>query len=451
MADRQSTISVKWLLEKLWRWEVVGVGSTLLYGFGVGAMYADDYLVARCLYSAGLVWLIAKTLAWEETRRHQNRKAVSAGILVTGLICFGLSELWIQHRKSGQHETAATDTHKSVSATTNPPDVPPDIDLTKRPYFRGKAFAGYFIPLTKTPTSSEVFVLDVFIKVTIVNQGIPSAAGGWSVDYLSPTVQHQVFNHTDHTMDVGYQQKNGAKLTFLAEDSIYEKMAHASQTGDPISGWARFQLPGYLVNDIDNALMTINYRDYLDYEYTIAYRPGAGHAPTTPLGHSPGMHKPLRSQSGISEQLARAQLSQLSLTELVNKAQTVAKELRDFKNRYMLRDDNTALAYNDPLQGTGHLWSDQTVKDWIAREKQERAELREQYENEGAVMLNRADDIRAEIIRRTIPHDLTERDEVEVLRFKIVEPYGQMPFVYSFDNKAEYLERLAYKLTWTHQ
>src|ERR1019366_6770116 len=31
--------TIRWLAEKFWRWDVVVLGSTLIYGFGVGAMY----------------------------------------------------------------------------------------------------------------------------------------------------------------------------------------------------------------------------------------------------------------------------------------------------------------------------------------------------------------------------------------------------------------------------
>ena len=54
--------------EMLWRWDVVAAGSVLFYGAGVGAMYADDYFIARCLYFVAVSWTTARVLAWEETK-----------------------------------------------------------------------------------------------------------------------------------------------------------------------------------------------------------------------------------------------------------------------------------------------------------------------------------------------------------------------------------------------
>ena len=38
------------LWQQLWKWEVVAVGTTLLYSLGVSGMYGDDYTIARCFY-----------------------------------------------------------------------------------------------------------------------------------------------------------------------------------------------------------------------------------------------------------------------------------------------------------------------------------------------------------------------------------------------------------------
>ena len=58
--------AISWIWEKLWRWEVVAIGSTAVYGAGIAAMYGDDYIVAASLYFAGIAWLTSKILAWEE-------------------------------------------------------------------------------------------------------------------------------------------------------------------------------------------------------------------------------------------------------------------------------------------------------------------------------------------------------------------------------------------------
>lgn len=89
---------INFIASALWRWDVTGIGSTLLYGFGVGAMYGDDYIVAGMLYVAGTAWLTARILAWEETRTHPQRELVSGGILIVAMLALGGSGFWIRHR-----------------------------------------------------------------------------------------------------------------------------------------------------------------------------------------------------------------------------------------------------------------------------------------------------------------------------------------------------------------
>lgn len=96
-----------WLWEKLSRWEVVALGSTLVYSAGIAAMYGDDYLVAAALYIAGIGWVTAKTLGWEETRAHRRRGRVSALVLCVGILAIGGSLLWIGHRERS-HEAELT-------------------------------------------------------------------------------------------------------------------------------------------------------------------------------------------------------------------------------------------------------------------------------------------------------------------------------------------------------
>jgi hypothetical protein len=91
--------AIQFISEALWRWEVVGVGSTLIYGFAVGAMYAEDYIVAASLYFLGVTWLTAKILAWEETTNHPQGHVISAVVLVLAVAILAASLLWIQHTK----------------------------------------------------------------------------------------------------------------------------------------------------------------------------------------------------------------------------------------------------------------------------------------------------------------------------------------------------------------
>jgi acyl carrier protein len=97
--QRPERSALGWFWEKLWRWEVVAIGSTAIYGAGIAAMYGDDYLVAVVLYVAGIGWLTAKTLGWEETRAHQKRGRISVLVLLVAFLAVAGSLFWIWHRR----------------------------------------------------------------------------------------------------------------------------------------------------------------------------------------------------------------------------------------------------------------------------------------------------------------------------------------------------------------
>jgi hypothetical protein len=114
---------VLWCLSKLWDWPVVSVVATLIYGFGVAALFGDEYIIAALLFSASIVSITAKAIFWEEARKQENKKQISAIILVFGGACLISSVLWIQHRRHAvEHSLAgpiATSSSVSHTATTD--------------------------------------------------------------------------------------------------------------------------------------------------------------------------------------------------------------------------------------------------------------------------------------------------------------------------------------------
>lgn len=112
---------IQFILAALWRWDVVGIGSTLLYGFGVGAMYGDDYIIAILFYFLGVVWLTAKFLVWEEIKLHPKRSGISIVIIILAVIILGLSLLWTRHRHDvylAEHSPPSDTTQKSENHPT---------------------------------------------------------------------------------------------------------------------------------------------------------------------------------------------------------------------------------------------------------------------------------------------------------------------------------------------
>lgn len=60
--------TVNWIFSKLWDWSVVAVGAPVIYGFGVNALFGDEYIVASILFFVAVLWVTAKSLVWEEIR-----------------------------------------------------------------------------------------------------------------------------------------------------------------------------------------------------------------------------------------------------------------------------------------------------------------------------------------------------------------------------------------------
>lgn len=120
--------------------------SITLYSFGVGAMYADDYLVAALLYFAGTAYLTAKILAWEDVTRHGARKGISLLVLLVAIVVFGLSLEWIKHR-SNQVEAAKKDEPTPLISVWRPiTPKPPVLAFDKTPVHYVRS------PSAKTPS-----------------------------------------------------------------------------------------------------------------------------------------------------------------------------------------------------------------------------------------------------------------------------------------------------------
>jgi len=94
--------ALQWIMERLWRWEVIGIGFPALYGAGIAAMYGDDYWVAAALYASGIGWPAAKIFVSEETKAHKKRATLRFLVLLSSLLLLAMSILWISHRRK-QH------------------------------------------------------------------------------------------------------------------------------------------------------------------------------------------------------------------------------------------------------------------------------------------------------------------------------------------------------------
>jgi hypothetical protein len=97
----------------LWRWEVVAVGATAIFiAGGIGAIYGDDFDLARSFFFLAIAWLTVKTLSWSEVREHKDRLWASLVIVALGIFAIYGSTKWIQDRA------------ETVRAKTQPTNVP---------------------------------------------------------------------------------------------------------------------------------------------------------------------------------------------------------------------------------------------------------------------------------------------------------------------------------------
>lgn len=96
---RAQLVPIRFVWHLLWSWPVVSVGSAVIYGFGVNAMYGDDFVVARASYFVALAWLAAKVLAWKEIRGQESRTAIRALVSAVAVAVFVLSLLLVRHRE----------------------------------------------------------------------------------------------------------------------------------------------------------------------------------------------------------------------------------------------------------------------------------------------------------------------------------------------------------------
>ena len=113
---RNICVAFRWLAT-LWVWPVIGVGAPFLYGCGVGALFGDEYFLARVLFAIALLSLTAKTVSSEEIRRQESSRYIVAALILTiFLIPFALSAWWVSYRAQAVSKLASAAAARSVGA-----------------------------------------------------------------------------------------------------------------------------------------------------------------------------------------------------------------------------------------------------------------------------------------------------------------------------------------------
>ena len=152
--------AINFCFTKLWDWPVVIFGSPIIYGLGAGALFGDEYILTGSLFFVSLAWLTAKVVSWEEVRSHENRRYISALILLGGAFLFALSLIWIRTRSHSMEQPAAI--AKPAAASQAPKStvqsVPANpakmqdlyLELRKLDTKRQQLYGGYFLATVQT-------------------------------------------------------------------------------------------------------------------------------------------------------------------------------------------------------------------------------------------------------------------------------------------------------------
>lgn len=117
--------SVQWIWKEFWTWKVVGPITGGLYGFGVNAMYGNDFIIAAALYFVATVIIASKIWSQKEVGEHPQRGGIRLVVILLSALVFVASLLWINHRKGFVALSKLQPPHEQIKPIRQPPIVPP--------------------------------------------------------------------------------------------------------------------------------------------------------------------------------------------------------------------------------------------------------------------------------------------------------------------------------------
>ncbi len=88
-------VEVRYLFDKFWRWPVISGIAVCAYGYGVSAMFGDQYFVASSLYVGAWVLLAAWIVGQCKTDGRKLVTIIFVALLAAGAIA--LSLWWVKH------------------------------------------------------------------------------------------------------------------------------------------------------------------------------------------------------------------------------------------------------------------------------------------------------------------------------------------------------------------
>src|SRR6266508_4380654 len=96
-AVNQLRAGLVWLHSYLWQWTAILLIATLVYGFGVSAMYGNQYVAACVLFFVAITVVTARAIA--ATKKQEQRAGVIVIVVVVAVVISALSLGWVLYTK----------------------------------------------------------------------------------------------------------------------------------------------------------------------------------------------------------------------------------------------------------------------------------------------------------------------------------------------------------------
>lgn len=147
------------------------------------------------------------------------------------------------------------------------------------------------------------------------------------------------------------------------------------------------------------------------------------------------------------KRLSVLSLSEMSASELSERAYSVANLMRALGSNYANQDRQIDLVYYDKLEGHGNDWSQRKKDNWIAEEMRKRSEWRTSNERRAEILIKSANRLRVVMLDKRDPSDKSPVDEQMKTWFENPHSVKTVDgFLWRLGEMADYLEDLAKRL-----
>ena len=242
--------STLYIAQAIWTWPAIGTVSVFLYGYGIDAMYGNDFITATLCYFVAVVFLTAKALTWKKISRRDDRRVAGTVIVVVAAAVLGFS-LYMVHRRSVS--AAAMEKSKPVQPPVSEQQRKEPISPFRVviDYMRGEVgmygqrtlFMAYYL-LDKIPTLSPID-LTMRVKIINLNPSTPAKIEAWSVE-TGPTddgpwtkLLHVPSSPYTNIYVVGSSPQKTAR--FIMNDLGH--ILDVQPIEQKVEGWAMFECP----------------------------------------------------------------------------------------------------------------------------------------------------------------------------------------------------------------